>query len=268
MAHRLLVATLRNIICSAAGDAKAARYEPPKNPEALFLAKQEPLHQDLKPWLRVCGSFQALSHPLNVQAPFIEGPFNAHANAAYLFNRRLINEAARKGEWGKIVVSYVEKPYRLSAILALNDKLKEQEYWEAVAFAWRSSENCYQDKHAFKVLFRQVGPKKQQTPIWNMMGEQDTGTWQMLPDKLTVYRGCEPRSRSGWSWTLDVNKAIWFACRHRPKNPLLLQGKINKSDAIAYFHLDGRNESEVVIEPRKVMDVKENRTNMKQARLE
>jgi hypothetical protein len=69
-------------------------------------------------------------------------------------------------------------------------------------------------------------------------------------DRLTIYRGIgHVKGRNGLSWTLDREKAIWFARRFvgvRSGRSSLLTARAYKSDVHAL--LLGRKEQEVVID--------------------
>jgi hypothetical protein len=81
------------------------------------------------------------------------------------------------------------------------------------------------------------------------MSEEDIRIFKSLPDEVEVWRGmndkhCKPGLR-GISWTLDQDKAIWFANRFPHwGRPLVAKAVINKPDVLAYF--GERDESEIV----------------------
>lgn len=56
------------------------------------------------------------------------------------------------------------------------------------------------------------------------------------------------------SWTLDRSIAEWFATRF-DEDGTVYQAQIDKSHIYAYF--DGRNESEVIVDPKYLMDITE-----------
>jgi hypothetical protein len=79
------------------------------------------------------------------------------------------------------------------------------------------------------------------------MGPEELAILQSLPDTVKVWRGIRHRkSFNGLSWTLDRDKAVWFANRLRNgrQKSLLIEGEVNKKDVLAYFA--GRDESEIV----------------------
>lgn len=74
---------------------------------------------------------------------------------------------------------------------------------------------------------------------------------------LTVYRGVGYDGKpSGLSWTLSLEKAIWFANRFNPDNAKVYKMDIDltkhKNNILAYF--DGRNEQEVIVDVYKCND--------------
>ena len=84
-----------------------------------------------------------------------------------------------------------------------------------------------------------------------LMNQEEYQHYLELPDHLTVYRGIHKGgNKKGLSWTMDRQKAIWFAKRFCSKGDtcLLLSADIQKSEALAYF--SGRNEEEIVCQPK------------------
>ena len=74
-----------------------------------------------------------------------------------------------------------------------------------------------------------------------------------LPDVLTIYRGGNSAStpyEQGYSWTLDVNTANFFAIRRGSGPAYIVTGKIKKEDVIEY--IDDRGEEEIIVLPNKV----------------
>lgn len=67
--------------------------------------------------------------------------------------------------------------------------------------------------------------------------------------ELTVYRGCRiPRHRLGTSWTLEEERARFFAERRAgPNAGIVYQARVSSSDVLGYFK--SREEEEVVVDP-------------------
>jgi 3-methyladenine DNA glycosylase Tag len=81
------------------------------------------------------------------------------------------------------------------------------------------------------------------------MDANDRKAFKRLPDEITIYRGIlEGHTVNGLSWSLDRDKASWFAKRFTHYNlpHVLLTARAKKSDAHAL--LLGRKEDEIVID--------------------
>lgn len=73
-----------------------------------------------------------------------------------------------------------------------------------------------------------------------------------LEDEVTVYRGeGDYSSSNGYSYSLDINTAVFFAARYtESKKACVIKGKIKKEDILWYSN--GRNEKEIIVYPEKV----------------
>lgn len=71
------------------------------------------------------------------------------------------------------------------------------------------------------------------------------------PEELIVYRGEAEGStnyRKAISWSLDINTAFFFACRHGDQNHArIIRARIHKQDVIS-VNLDSR-EKEIIVAP-------------------
>lgn len=127
------------------------------------------------------------------------------------------------------------------------------DYSEALADIWTLVEFPNIDvnvSHKEFVRFFQMARKDR------LMDSDEYKVYKNLPEEITVYRGTGKGARHllGLSWTLDYEKAKWFATRWNKKG-VIYKGKIRKEDVLAYF--SRRNESEVVINVGKLVDVEE-----------
>jgi hypothetical protein len=163
---------------------------------------------------------------------------NDQANKTYDYKKKAVAEAIKD----KDISSYLwlhERAYRVEAILyALEDwwKPSKKEYWEVIANLWTDTENVYENHLAWEqLLFLEFSDSHL------MMDEEDTKFFNELPNTITIYRGGV--DDKGYSWTLDREKAEWFANRFNFDYEVF-EKTINKSDAIAY--LSDRNESEII----------------------
>lgn len=83
-------------------------------------------------------------------------------------------------------------------------------------------------------------------------------TIEKLPEKIRLYRGegskSTPHERA-FSWTLDINRAYFFACRFGNDDARILTAEANKEDVIEF--ITNRNENEIFIDPQNVNIISE-----------
>ena len=95
------------------------------------------------------------------------------------------------------------------------------------------------------------------------MRYHDANNWPLLREALkamgpvlSVWQGHTTDRDDGWSWTLDLEKAEWFARRFASmegSEPVLTHGMVAKADVVAYF--TRRNEEEILVAPENVSTV-------------
>jgi len=74
---------------------------------------------------------------------------------------------------------------------------------------------------------------------------------------VKIYRGQNTEStpyKKAFSWTIDINAAKFFATRFDPDNGKLYEAMIKIEDVLAY--IDKRGESEVIVDPDCLINVK------------
>lgn len=154
-----------------------------------------------------------------------------------------------------ICVGHSERPW---ALYEHRDEMDHRSYWKAVAQAWSDSERT--DFMLWADLLSAQRPGREQ-----MMSDDERAELASLPDRVTVWRGVNEFNRiAGISWTLDREKAFWFARRwmdpdHEGPDPMehhrcVIEGRVLRSRMMALF--DNRNEREVIVFPRYVYDRK------------
>ena len=86
-----------------------------------------------------------------------------------------------------------------------------------------------------------------------LMNEDELDIYNKLDNEVKVYRGTKNKDDfKAMSWTLDYDKAEWFANRFGTDG-YILEATINKNDIVAFF--DVRGESEVVIDYNKLKNI-------------
>lgn len=186
-----------------------------------------------------------------IHHPLVVTLFNGHDmeidHANGVFKHKL--ERIAKAEKEKDASSYVfthERAYRFEALHEVaNDtyfwELSKKDYWKLVADVWIDSENIYEFKEEWSdVLFHHIyNDTKNATHL--MMTKEEKEEFDKLPNEITIYRGGV--DNYAFSWTLDKEKAKWFAKRFSKKHKVF-EKTINKKHALALFN--GRGEKEIV----------------------
>ena len=201
----------------------------------------EPLHPDLLPYMeRSKGEWEMLRHPLVYQVPFNS---NGSANAQYAHKLKAIKEALGSWNYSQYVFLH-ERPYRVEAFKKIEKQLGIVNYWQLLTQVWIDTENQYAYlKDWKKLLSADRGDRN------DMMNDEDKESLRLLPEEVTIYRGCQEfLNENGLSWTLDKSKAEFFANRFGKKG-IILERKIPKSEIVALLTV--RGETEVIWEEKK-----------------
>lgn len=191
---------------------------------------------------------QVLKHPLVFHVPY-------HSRLAGLANRQLRGKrealASAKAEenWHSYVFLH-ERAYRAEALLEVVEgyDLTPEQRGEVVRTAWLDTENAWQAYEEWAEVFADEETRP------HLMDDDERASLAAMDDPLTVYRGCvQDQNEEGFSWTLDVERARWFARRlgtARGGAGCVIVGKVAKADVVAF--LTGRGEEEVVVDPQHV----------------
>lgn len=206
-----------------------------------LLNRKEELHSDLKPYLVERNRLgQILQHPLIYEVPYASG-MNALINARYQQKLYMLKKAREAGKWQQVITLF-ERPYRWDALVEISSRISVRELAQQFAWVWSDSENIWQNLEIIEEL---VSLLSQSDLKSELMDQNDFRRFQRLPSNLIVYRGCTLYNKEGLSWSLDIEKAKWFALRFNNKQPLLLTGQVDKSDVL--FYTNQRGESEIVV---------------------
>ena len=148
----------------------------------------------------------------------------------------------------------VNKPYALTFLKYSSPYLTASELGKILASAWMRSENPNMDPNVSQskliALFKKADPRY-------LMDSEEQLQLAELSDPVTVYRGVTSVNRSrvhAMSWTLNPETAKWFAHRFG-EHGIMYEAKIQKAHILALFN--GRNESEIVVDPSFLMNIEE-----------
>ncbi len=195
---------------------------------------EEELHPDLVPYQTVLNGVPCIKHPL-VNVMF---PINGMVNRSYEQKTAEVERLESIGDYGTMLWFY-EKPWRLDMVLMWNAAgyLSEELFPELLGQAWTDVELPHQTNKDWLVRgFKRAG----------FLSDTD----MPKPEHpLTIFRG---GNRTGLSWTMSLDKAVWFAQRWPDKYTELWQATIRPQGVLAVFH--ERGESEVVVNYRMLKD--------------
>lgn len=141
----------------------------------------------------------------------------------------------------------IEKAWYLTFLSMLKEYLPLKTFSALFGYSWVAQENPNGDVN---VPLEESIDWFRQADKQSLMSTEDYKKYVTFESGITVYRGVAVgRKPNGLSWTLDLDKAIWFAHRFDTD---LAEGYVqklvvkDKKNILAYFTI--RNEDEVVID--------------------
>lgn len=141
----------------------------------------------------------------------------------------------------------INKPDRLTLLSLLTGIYSfNGEYEDILRDAWVSTEFPHQ------MPIKRLTALFEQADLDKMMDDTEKAKLLALPDEITIYRGLPDQraKKKGLSWSVNRNKAMWFATRWNSKKARLVTAKINKKNV--YMYTDARKEEEVVVNPARL----------------
>lgn len=146
------------------------------------------------------------------------------------------------------------KPYSMTFLKFAKPHLSQKDFSEIFADAWIRSENPNLDKN-FKQkellqMFKDAAPHI-------LMDKDEQKQLVELDDTVTVYRGVttyNAKNIKALSWTLEQKTAEWFANRFG-EDGTVYEAQIPKQHI--YALLNGRGESEIIVDPKYLTDITE-----------
>lgn len=145
-----------------------------------------------------------------------------------------VSEKIEKMEKSSDLLPYMTKTYRLAFLKHAEPYLSKTDYSEWLAYAWTSEEAPHRNPN---FTMRQLLRLFQRADPQALMSEQELKKFRELDDVLTIYRGVTSYNKNtirGLSWTLDKEKAEWFATRFWEEGKVY-EAQIKKEHVYAYF---------------------------------
>jgi hypothetical protein len=222
-----------------------------------LFSKESPLCDELKEYvIETDGVFdRIIQHPLLIE--LVWNPEHCEwINRCFAHKQEMLDRAISKKDWEAIIWLH-ERPFRIQAFFKyVAQKVEsDKKYWKMLSNVWTDSENQFEYYTLLKLMLTSNRKHKE-----CLMVSKDRDFLKKLPETdIQIYRGYSseyPKKKDGMSWTLDRDKAIWFAnrLRSRGRRRILLSGLADKKNIHAYF--SDRNESEIVIFPEHVRQKK------------
>jgi len=161
-------------------------------------------------------------------------------------NEALVDLASEKllaGDWVGYIYTHPE-PLHLECFWGIRHRLTDKEYWRLLGKVWDGIELPGVNRAAWLYLFTSPRPGRE-----HLMSAEERARLDGFPDRVQIYRGAPPQYARGLSWTTSPEIAQWFARRFN-RGGLLHMTTVPKAKIIGY--LTGREEFEVIIDPRRI----------------
>lgn len=153
-----------------------------------------------------------------------------------------------------LIIQNINPKHRLYLFKEFSSLLTEEDYCFGLKTAYIKTEGLNTEDAKITIedvlkLFEKSNKK--------MLMKEDYQTFCNLPDILTIYRGTSKgNSSNAISWTIDKDRAIWFYKKYDSKGTVL-EAKIKKEDLICYLDQTACGEKEVIVDYKKIFDIKE-----------
>ena len=168
--------------------------------------------------------------------------------------RQQVEAGIERAESPVGIAMMMNTPYLLTFIKYAKPYLSEPDLGSLLSAAWTMEEAPNRDpnlsRRSLAALFRSVSPE-------HLMDAEELRQLEALEDPVAVYRGVtshNARNIRALSWTLDRDTAEWFAHRFG-EDGTVYEAQTAKAHILAVFL--GRNEWEVVVDPKYVEQVQE-----------
>jgi len=199
-----------------------------------------------KPYPLHTGNFVMLEKD---KPPVILTPRNYEKIEMKLFDKIVEHAKEMKNSLSTLFIC-MSSPYRIQFLHLIKDYITKEELSEQFEWIWVQTEFPHQ--YPVKMLldlFKASDPNV-------LMNAEERAKFDELPDEIVIYRGLQATKAKakGLSWTLNLEKAKWFANRWKKTNKIF-KTTIKKKDVFALF--TGRGEDEIIINPYKIKEIEE-----------
>lgn len=146
----------------------------------------------------------------------------------------------------------INKPYAMLFVKFASPFLSRKDFSILLADTWVRSEAPNRDPNITK---RQLVEMFRSADRNDLMTEEEISALDRFDDPITIFRGVTPYNENdllALSWTLNKDKAKWFAERFGEKGKVY-EAEICKQYILAFF--SGRGEDEVVVDPKHLQNI-------------
>ena len=205
------------------------------------------------------------NYPFIVNHPFTDSNYTIDQETEKLIN--LLEDDEALNRWRSQVKDQIEsaenvhqismmitKFYRSAFLKYTMEYMDVKDFSEYLADYWVSTESPNSDPNFSK---KQLVRLFSQADKQYLMTAEEYKQYRLLPETLTIYRGVtshNSRNIKALSWTMDRDKAEWFAHRFG-EDGTVYEAEINKKYVLAFFM--SRNETEVVVNPAYLQNITE-----------
>lgn len=137
------------------------------------------------------------------------------------------------------VFMFLRTQYRLTLFKYTNQYMSPEDFKEVLLFSWIMIEHPLSDVNVTKGEMLRWFSKLNY--VSNLSGV------------VSIYRGVDSEKyRDGISWTLDREKAEWFATRFT-EDGIIYSAKVKSKDIL--YYISDRGEEEIIVDPKKLMQM-------------
>jgi hypothetical protein len=194
--------------------------------------RYEPLREELRKYVEVCGGVRFLRHPFCNESI-------ADLDKCGWIHDCLDERVAKYDECFEAhdyegCLNCIDIYFQPEWLAKDVEFLPDDRYWTLLSRVYQTQRVTLNYRDLFDEMFRSDRPGREL-----LMSEDERAILDRLPKRLRVYRGYrdEDLYADGVAWTLDRRQAIWWA-NFGPKNcdlVMLASGTISKDRIWAYF---------------------------------
>lgn len=172
--------------------------------------------------------------------------------------RDIMKDQIEECEYPHQLYILLNKPYRLAFLKYTAEYMSQDDLSEILADVRTSTESPNLDPNLSK---RKLVSLFISSNLYMLMTEEKLEVFNSL-DEITIYRGVtsyNADNEKALSWTLDYDKAEWFAKRFGEAR-IVYEAQIEEAHILAYFNR--KNESEIIVDPEYLLAIEETQTQI------